>query len=173
MSNKINDIKVREKMKDSLKCMVCFENKPNFVQFCKNCGRYLGYFSCVSNLQDFPQPRKPLYKLNCPTCESDIQQRTVPLFIPALPTILGLKDIPRPHIIRVPSNPWWRFLYIFYIDTAESAYSYCLTFLLWGRTSFITILRYHVMKNFVFKFYVADLIGKSNQSYIVFRKVSN
>ena len=105
MSNKINDIKVREKMKDSLKCMVCFENKPNFVQFCKNCGRYLGYFSCVSNLQDFPQPRKPLYKLNCPTCESDIQQRTVPLFIPALPTILGLKDIPRPHIIRVPSNP--------------------------------------------------------------------
>ena len=34
MSNKINDIKVREKVKEYLKCMVCFETKPNFVQFC-------------------------------------------------------------------------------------------------------------------------------------------
>ena len=62
-SNKINEIKVREKMKESLKCMVCFESKPNFVQFCKNCGRYLGCFSCVSNLQDCPQYRKPQYML--------------------------------------------------------------------------------------------------------------
>ena len=38
ISNKINDIKVREKMAESLKCMVCFESKPSFVQFCKNCG---------------------------------------------------------------------------------------------------------------------------------------
>ena len=62
-SNKINEIKVREKMKESLKCMVCFESKPNFVQFCKNCGRYLGCFSCVSNFQDCPQYRKPQYML--------------------------------------------------------------------------------------------------------------
>ena len=70
-SNKISDIKVREEMKESLKCMVCFETKPNFVQFCKNCRRYLGCFPCSSNLQDCPQCRKPLYKLNCPTCDSD------------------------------------------------------------------------------------------------------
>ena len=105
ISNKINDIKVQEKMKESLKCMDCFETKPNFVQFCKNCGRYLGCFSCVSNLQDCLQCRKPLYKLSCPTCESDIQQEIVPLFIPDLPSILGLEDIPRPDIIRVSSNP--------------------------------------------------------------------
>ena len=99
--------------------MVCFETKPNSVQFCKNCGRYLGCFSCLSNLQDCPQCRKPLYKLNCPTCDSDIQQEIVPLFIPDLPTIPGLDDIPRPDIIRVPSNPWWCFLYMLYIDTLQ------------------------------------------------------
>ena len=109
-------------MKQSLKCMVCFENKPNFLQFCKNCGQCLGYFLCVSNLQDCPQCRKPLYKFNYPTCERDIQQEIVPLFTPDLPSILGLEHIPRLDIIRVPSNPsqcMWCFLYILYINTLQ------------------------------------------------------
>ena len=91
-------------MKESFNCMVCFETKPNFVQFSKNCGRYLGCYSCVSNLQDCTQCRKPLYKLDCPTCESDIQQE-IPLFIQYLPSILGLGNIPHPDIIGVPPKP--------------------------------------------------------------------
>ena len=87
-------LKYEKKMKESLKCMVGFETKPNFVQFCKNHGRCLDCFSSVSNLQDCPQCRKPLYMLNCPTFECDIQHEIVPLFISNLPSILGLEDIP-------------------------------------------------------------------------------
>ena len=76
-------------------------------------------FSCVSNLQDCPQCRKPLYKLNCPTCESHIQQERFPLFLPDLPSILGFKHIPRLDITRAPLNPYWCFLYIFYSDTLQ------------------------------------------------------
>ena len=151
-----------------------FWNQAKFCAIFKNCGRYLGCFSCLSNLQDCPQCRKPLYKLNCPTCDSDIQQEIVPLFILDLPTIPGLDDIPRPDIIRVPSNPWWCFLYMLYIDTLQKVPIVIIWyFFLWDRTFVIIILRYHIMNNFVFKFYVADLIGTSNQSYIVSRRVSN
>ena len=65
------------------------------------------------------------------------------------------------------------FVYALYRHFAKGAYSYCLIFLLWDRTFVIIILRYHIMNSFVFKFYVADLIGTSNQSYIVSRRVSN
>ena len=105
MSNGINYIKVREKMKEFLKYIVYFETNPSFVQFCKNCGRCLACFSCVLNLKDCSQCRKPLYQLEFPTSESDIQEDIVPWLIPDLPTILGLEDIPRPDIIIwVPLN---------------------------------------------------------------------
>ena len=64
------------------------------------------------------------------------------------------------------------FVYSLYRHFGKSAYSYHLTFLLWDRTFVITTLRYHIMENFVFIFYVADLVGKSNQWYIVSRKIS-
>ena len=153
--------------------MVCFETKPNFVQFCKNCGRYLGCFSCLSNLQDCPQYRKPLHKLNCPTCDSDIQQEMSIVYTGFTNHTRFRRYSATWHNTGPIESMMMLFVYALYRHFAKSAYSHCLIFLLWDRTFVIIILRYHIMKNFVFKFYVADLIGKSNQSYIVSRRVSN
>ena len=66
------------KMKDCLKCLICLEVcDTNSVSFCPDCGRMIGCFTCVVNLQ------------KCPVCREDFSAELRGYKIPGLADILS------------------------------------------------------------------------------------
>ena len=102
----------------------------NFVQFCKNRGQYLGCFSCLSNLQDCPQCKKPLYKLNRDwhaTGDGSV------VFTGFTKHIRFRKYPTTWHNAGPIKSMMMLFVYSLYQHFAKIVYNYCFTFLLWGR----------------------------------------
>ena len=74
------------------KCVICFQSRPNSLYACPFCGRYLGCFSCLSNVDKCPLCRK---KFSCLKCKGILARN--PLLIP---DIENLVDIPQTRMCQ-------------------------------------------------------------------------
>ena len=83
----------RQNLLNLFKCVVCFESPPNSCMSCPFCGRYLGCYKCISELNRCPICRR---KLQCNICHCNF--RKSPLFIPGIGEYLSLPEIRRQMI---------------------------------------------------------------------------
>ena len=81
-----------------LRCVICFDSRPNSFYVCPFCGHYLGCLSCLSKVDKCPLCRK---MFSCLKCIGILQLN--PLF---MPDIEKLVDIPptRSNALKPPSE---------------------------------------------------------------------
>lgn len=97
MTSNLLDVKeeISEKLKKQqlsslFKCVICYKITPHSYQSCLYCGRFLGCFTCISQLDKCPTCRK---NFNCSTCSTSFPK--TPLFIPGIEEVLELPQVTR------------------------------------------------------------------------------
>ena len=83
----------RQNLLNLFKCVVCFESAPNSYMSCPFCGRYLGCYKCISELNRCPICRR---KFQCNVCHCNFPKS--PLFIPGIGECISLLEVRRQTI---------------------------------------------------------------------------
>lgn len=80
----LNTEEEKKSLKELFKCLICRETASSLMMSCASgCGRFLGCFSCLFNVESCPLCRKDL------PCVTDRK----PLLIPGLANLLGVPEI--------------------------------------------------------------------------------